>query len=88
MRMSFSIVIGIPSIFPEALLEVEHFVLDALRFVEGVNVESIGIDVTVVNVLFFDDVAVEDTLLKDFVISAALCRVVAVEGKSLGQHVT
>lgn len=30
LRMSFSIVISKPSIFPEALFEVEHFVLDAL----------------------------------------------------------
>ena len=86
--MSFFIVIGMPSIFPEALLEVEHFVLDALRFVEGVNVESIGIDVTVVNVFFFDDVTVEDTFLEDFVVSATLGRVVAVEGKGLGQHLS
>ena len=86
--MSFFIVIGKPSILPEALLEVEHFVLDALRFVEGVNIESIGVDLTVVNVLFLDDVAVEDTFLQDFVISAALGRVVAVEGKGLGQHLS
>ena len=84
--MSFSIVIRKPSIFPEALFEVEHFVLDALRFIEGVNIESIGVDVTVVNVLFLDDVAVEDTLLQDLVVGAALGRVVAVECKGLGQH--
>ena len=29
-RMSFLIVISKPSIFPKALFEVEHFVLDAL----------------------------------------------------------
>ena len=62
-RMSFSIVISKPSILPEALLEVEHFVLDALRFIEGVNIESIGVDVTVINVLFLDDITIEDTFL-------------------------
>ena len=85
---SFFIVISKPSILPEALFEVEHLVLDALRFVEGVNVESIGVDVTVVHVLFFDDIAIEDTFLEDFVVCATLCRVVTVEGKSLSQHVT
>ena len=62
-KTSFSIVISKPSILPKALLEVEHFVLDALRFVESVNIESVRVDVTVINVLFLDDIAVEDTFL-------------------------
>ena len=87
-KTSFSIVISKPSILPEALFEIEHFVLDALRFVEGVNLVSVGVDVAVLNVLFLDDVAIEDTFLPDFVVGATLRRVVAVEGKRLGQHIT